>query len=959
MGAALREIIESVFKVRAEEAQRTLLAFAYLFCSIGAFIIGRIARTVLFLEIPDYKDQLPLMYVLIAITVSVTMYGYARVERKLRRDHTNAITLGVLTVVTLAFRFALHTGDHRFYWAFYIWVELFGSFVVVQFWTFANEIFHSRQAKRLFAVVGGGGVVANIVFGFGISGSVKALGTENLLYVICALMLMSLGLVMALGRAARTEITGAHERSPTSKQQASGRVFASRHVQLIAVVVVLTYLVSTLTDYQFQVIIGDSIPGKDDRSAYFGSFFGITGLLAGFVQFFITARLIERFGVLFALVLLPAGMLFGSAGLLAVPLISGLWAASATKGSENVLRYTVNDSTMQLLYLPVPTAVRGRVKAWIDGILKPVAIGGAGIALAVLVGQVEKLTGFSLGFKLDVYSLSWIVVGLLVAWIVALVRLRREYVATLVSTLSHRRLNFGDGKLEITDEATLKTLERALGGHELGEVLQALELSRFISGKAKGGLAPKVAGLLSHAAEEVRVAALDVLAEAGTQGETERERIAALLGDSSAKVRRAATLATCAVAREQALGAVTPLLHDPEPAVRGAAVAGLIRHGGLDGILACADLLKKMLSSGAPAEREQAAWVLGEVGVQTFCRPLLPLFDDASESVRLAAISAAGKLRSPELIASLLAQLGHPRLGSPAATALAGFGERIREAVKATLDDTRLAAAKRAHACRVLARLGDGRSLELLQTHLGDPEGAVRAAVIQAVLSIVRTSPSVRLDREAVRAAVRQEAMGVFALLAMHEDLALEDDTALLRDALAHRSTQAQGRIFGLLSLLYPAETVELVHRNLGSTQASTRANAVEVLDNLLDNETKAFIIPMFDEAPASKKLAQVSSLWPITRAGREERLTEILAGNDMWLRVAAAMAAATWKKKNLEPKVRALLSTADAVCRETAIVALRSLCSGRDLKKRLAGLEKDPAANVSRYAAYVLGELA
>ena len=39
---------------------------------VGAFIIGRIARTVLFLEIPDYKQQLPLAYNGIAISVSTT-----------------------------------------------------------------------------------------------------------------------------------------------------------------------------------------------------------------------------------------------------------------------------------------------------------------------------------------------------------------------------------------------------------------------------------------------------------------------------------------------------------------------------------------------------------------------------------------------------------------------------------------------------------------------------------------------------------------------------------------------------------------------------------------------------------------------------------------------------------------------------------------------------------------------
>src|SRR6478736_162398 len=110
-------ILHQLFKIRPDEARRSGYAFVYLFACIGAFIMARIARSVLFLEIPNYKDQLPLTYMGIAVTVSVVMYAYARVERRLRRDHTNAVTLGGLVGVTLAFRYALVDGQELTYWA--------------------------------------------------------------------------------------------------------------------------------------------------------------------------------------------------------------------------------------------------------------------------------------------------------------------------------------------------------------------------------------------------------------------------------------------------------------------------------------------------------------------------------------------------------------------------------------------------------------------------------------------------------------------------------------------------------------------------------------------------------------------------------------------------------------------------------------------------------------------------
>src|SRR4051812_21161286 len=123
MPSSLLAFMQKVFKIRPDEARRVGYAFVYLFACIGAFIIARIVRTVLFLEIPNYKDQLPLTYMGIAVTVSAVMYAYARVERTLRRDHTNVITLAGLIVVTLLFRVALAEGGQAVYWAFYIWVE--------------------------------------------------------------------------------------------------------------------------------------------------------------------------------------------------------------------------------------------------------------------------------------------------------------------------------------------------------------------------------------------------------------------------------------------------------------------------------------------------------------------------------------------------------------------------------------------------------------------------------------------------------------------------------------------------------------------------------------------------------------------------------------------------------------------------------------------------------------------
>lgn len=961
--------IQDALKIRPEEVGRTGLAFAYLFTSIGAFILARITTSTLFLEIPNYKEQLPLTYIAVAITVSLVMIGYARVERKLRRDQTNTITLIIAVVITLGFRILLgldrETGlitvdhpEHEVYWAFLVWGEVIGTISIVQAWSLFAEVFNSRQAKRLFAVIGGGAVLANIAFGLMVRGFVKSFGTENLLYVIALCLAVSAVTVQAMSRIARHDLVAAKDRAPTSRRKSTAKagrsqaVFSTWHVRLIAAVVVLTYLVSTLVDYQWKSIVGDFITAKDSRGAYFGDFYLYTGIIAAAIQFTATSRILERFGVLFALLLLPLCMILGT-GTLVFGMLAYLTAATFTKGCENVLRYTVNDSTLQLLYLPVPTEIRGKAKATIDGILKPVSVGVAGFLMALLVGQLDKLIGLSLGFTINVYQLGWITAAALLTWVVALLFLRREYLKSLLQTLQRRRLNFADAGFQISDEGTIKTLHEALGSLNVGHVLHALELLPHVSKKAREPLHDKVIDLLVHEADEVRVAALNYMSRNNDQ---DRAELAELLDDADEGVRAYAILAYCAARREEAIVRIHEMLEDCAPRVQAASVAGLIRYGGLDGVLACADLLKQWLNSPKSEDRRYAAWVLGEVGVQNFYQPLIPLLADDSEPVRQEAITAAGKLRNKRLLEPLIEQLDRPRLSAVVVAALASFGGEIEGTLTQVLDDEERPVAARIQICRILGRLGDNYSVGALCRHIFNPDAHIRNGAVQALQTIAHRLPGIALDRLTIDRAIHAEATRWFENMALLVDLQLGTQAVLLRDALDHRLKMAQNQVLALLGLKYPRETIELVATNLQSKQAASRANAVEVLDNLLDKEEKTLVVQIFDDAPADRKLQAIGEAVAIKRRSRVTRLEELLTGNDPWLRTCAAMEVATSKIGSLESHIQALLDSDSPINRETALVVLNQLGKKEALAKALNRLADDPVPFVRRYVAFSLG---
>ncbi len=65
--------------------------------------------------------------------------------------------------------------------AFYIWVKIFGVLVPTQIWTLANYVLTTREAKRVFGMVGGGGVAGWIFSGYFSKAMTRSFGTESLL----------------------------------------------------------------------------------------------------------------------------------------------------------------------------------------------------------------------------------------------------------------------------------------------------------------------------------------------------------------------------------------------------------------------------------------------------------------------------------------------------------------------------------------------------------------------------------------------------------------------------------------------------------------------------------------------------------------------------------------------------------------------------------------------------------
>jgi HEAT repeat protein len=426
------------------------------------------------------------------------------------------------------------------------------------------------------------------------------------------------------------------------------------------------------------------------------------------------------------------------------------------------------------------------------------------------------------------------------------------------------------------------------------------------------------------------------------------------LQDREPVVRAAAVEAYCALGEGRAIRAITRFLDDVDSSVRAAAVVGLIRYGGLDGVLSSAERLKKMLESEKAHERAIGARILGDVGVKNFYHPLLALLVDPESQVRIAAIEAAGKMQSRELLPALIYRIEDPGTRSAACLAVAAYGASAVELLERVLGNVHEPLATRLAVPSILSRIGDQQSMDVLIQHITDPTESLRTQVLEGIHRMRLRRSHIKVPEEAARNAAMMEIRNLYQQWFVRTDLKKIGD-GLLLEALEHRRNMTVKRVFRLLGCIYPVRAISTVFNNLTAPRRRIRANAIEVLDNMLDKELKRLLLPLLDKSLLSDLKEIGDEIFGLSHRPADERLRLLMEENTGWLSSCAIFSSGQNKDGNLSSDIRACMKSENPLVRETALVALRNLLPPEDVQEEARTHLDDPAPNVREYATWIL----
>jgi HEAT repeat protein len=604
---------------------------------------------------------------------------------------------------------------------------------------------------------------------------------------------------------------------------------------------------------------------------------------------------------------------------------AGLVAAVLLRGADGAIKYSLDKTGRELLFLPVPLEVKKKTKVFIDVLVDRWFRGVAGGLLLFCVW----MFGFDGKNPLATMPLfSAVVIGLLLIWIVMALVMRREYVNTFRKALERRTIDPAEIRIDISESATLKTLVNSLHASNSREIAYALNMLESVRDRS---VVEHVAPLLSHAEADIRKKALSVLKMVGDS--SLRPSIEVLLQDSDPDVRREAFhfMYLMTDDREDLLD---QHLSHKDPALRCSAVAAVAEYGSASEKRRIdVNLVNTLLNEkeNPAAFRAEVAHALGHLTDRTELKiHLQELLSDSSPAVLRAALAAAGKHRDREFLPKIISRLADTHVRSDARRALVSYGTAILGTLNDYLLDAGVDPRVRRNIPRVLADIAHQQSVHILTSALAAVPPEMKYHLVKALNKMRSKYPELSFDERMVDQALIAETRSYYETIQILHLYGRADDrdegAKLLRRALTERLDQNLERIFRLLGLSYPPNDIYSAYLGIRSDRKELRDSAVEFLDNLLHGNLKRYLLPIVDHVSVERTVQEGRHLFGVEMRSRSEALHSLITASDPWLRACAIYAAGEDGAEKLVNEIEEARNDPDSIVRETADLVFRRI---------------------------------
>jgi AAA family ATP:ADP antiporter len=814
----LHKILSRIADVKPGEGTISALLFCYFFLITAPYYIIKPLRNAFYLHTMGAK-KLPQAYLLTAILMGFVVAFHSKIQEKISRQLL--ITYSLLFFILTSFLFWLFF-PYEWSWlaiAFYLWVNIFIIVLVTQFWIIVNDIFNPREAKRLIGFFGSGGILGGLVGGELTGFLAKSKVDYHLLLLATGMLIACVFVAGYIFMWQKKRIAPAIDADEKKKRKEPDKVGFKEcfntiknnyYLKLLAAVVVITIIIETLIDFQFNSVVEETGALSNNLTAFYGHFFGGLLVFSFFLQLLLTSNIIRRYGILFALLLYPLTLLFCSLG---IAIFVNIYFAILLRGSDKSLYYSLNQSVRELIYIPISPEIKYKAKVFIDMFLNRFSK-SIGAVILIILGL----------YHLGIQYISIVTALFILSLIFFNLKISKEYINNVKQKLKIKWRPAEKIVAEKIDVDYAKLVFDTLESKNRSSVLYAMHLFDLIK---KDKLTPELKKLISYKSDEVRMSSLGNLFE---DGET------TLFPEMEDRISNKAL--------EKEIKETMSL--DVYQEVMNKYIDNVLMNKGKDAEIAKMEVAKAigLMNPDSPLAQK-----------------LEVLLQDGSPEVVRYAIESAGKLKKREYVPLIIRHLVKSQNQEAARNTLVEYGMKIIGTLKDYLEDAEQDIKLRKSIPDILARMNTQEAANLLALELDKKDRDVEPEIIEALYKMKLQNPLLRFQEKIIISKIILKIKECYLMLMEMNDLAEDSKKVKTAKEKEINLTQPLKHIFELLSLIYPQEDVIKAYQNICAGTEKAIDYSVELLDNLLNKEIKMLLIPLIDNITLDDRIKKCKKL--------------------------------------------------------------------------------------------------
>ena len=822
-------------------------------------------------------EYLPIVYMLNSISLFVIMGAMTGIMVRVPGARILSYLFVFCGVSVAGIRFLIPFNIDLIYPALFMLKAQYEALLGLLFWNLANDLFNTRQSKRLFSLITAGGVIGSIIGSFGTPFLAKAVTLDNLLLFYLGTTLMGAVVVKHIGKDYPTLLFS----DKKSKQSKTRRNLITEFKQilplmkessLIKILILLTFLpniIIPILNYQFNYAVNAQYATESGLIQFFGYFRGSLNVVSLIILLFV-GRLYSRWGLPVALMFHPANYVFAFlAFLFRFDVFSAIYARMSTM----VLRVTINNPARNILTGLIPESLRSVLRPFLRGTVVRVGLLlGSGMILIS-----EKF--FHPKF------LSLLAIPFAAAWLASVFSLKKKYSKILLDLVSKDMLDVK--ALEETD------LKHVFSGKEITSKLvqafhesygnRSLWYARLLMAFKIKDLDRHLLTALAHQNNQTRIGLVKLLSPKSG------EKAASLLMDlAKSEQNQDLTVATLQTANRldpefSEMFDFEYFTHHHHPEIRAHALIGLYRREPEK----YHQTIQSYLRSDALKDRQTGVIAAGGSGDKLFTDYLKEML-----------ITQEHESMVPDLLNALYA-LKEAKLNDLAYPYLSHQTKNIRLAALSVLeiDNDELLR-------KVISIMGDAsgdtfqmaqkkietapyQNTQLLVESLAIPNSRIRKAIFNLLESLnIKDLDVFRFARNQIRDGY-QYLSDALSLKTFPEN----GSRNLLVDHLHQKKLQRIENILRVLALQDTSGEMKIIYRGILSSDSRKRANAMEALENMVDKRLFKEMIPLIESSSPQESLNIGRKRFQLIglESGEKTFISHLLADTD-WVTVALTL---------------------------------------------------------------------